>query len=531
MPEVTRRDRTAGRAEAQDGERPAAAAAGDPSTLRVLLVDDDAIDRRALMRALRAAGIGTETRETDTVAGALALLEAETFDCVFLDYQLPGGDGMRVLREARATGLDTPIVMLTGQEDTQTAVELMKAGASDYIAKADLSPERIARSVTTVLRLQRAERLTRQAEQALRESEERFRVLHETSPDGFMIFRSVRDEAGRIVDFEWTYANPASAELVGRSATELLGRRLLVEMPGNREGGLFEAYCRVVETGDVWQDEFEYHYDGVGRWFRATAARLGDGFAVSFADISRRKQAELERERALEIRSRFFAAMSHELRTPINAIIGYNELLLDGIYGEINEKQHRGLDRSQRAARHLLDLVNDVLDLSKLEAGKMELVVEPVHLDELVQDLFATVRPLAEQRQTPLTERVEGCIEPILTDPRRVRQILLNLLSNAIKFGEGRPVEAVCRKGADGGVVVEIIDHGAGIADADLERIFEEFVQLPNIDQGGTGLGLPISKRLAEVLGGELVVSSRSGEGSRFTLTLPHELESPADPA
>jgi PAS domain S-box-containing protein len=514
-------------AAADASRRSAAADAARPEpdgALRVLIVDDDEVDRKAVGRALRAAGLRAEAEEAASVGEALELLGSREYDCVFLDYQLPGGDGMRVLNEARARGIGSPVVMLTGQEDTQTAVELMKAGAADYLSKAQLSAERLARSLHTVMRLRWAERQAEQAELALRESEERFRVLHETSPDGFMVFRCVRGDDGAIEDLEWVYVNPASARIVGRSASALIGKRLLEEMPGNRESGLFDAYVGVVETGEVWQSEFEYVYEGVDGWFRATAAKTGDGLAVSFSDISRRKQAELERERANELRSRFFAAMSHELRTPINAIIGYNELLLEGIYGALNAEQFRGIDRSQRAARHLLDLVTDVLDLSKIEAGKMEIVVEPTILTELVNDLFVTVRPLAERRMCELTFRSEGCDEPILTDPRRLRQILLNLLSNAIKFGESKPVETICRALPDGCVEVEVVDHGPGIASGDLEHIFEEFVQLPNIEQGGTGLGLAISRRLATLLGGTLSVQSEPGDGSRFTLRLPREL-------
>ncbi|MER3461905.1 MAG: hypothetical protein C4342_02495, partial [Armatimonadota bacterium] len=131
----------------------------------------------------------------------------------------------------------------------------------------------------------------KRAEEALRKSEARFRAVQETSPDGFMVFESVR-EGGAIVDFRWVYVNPAAETTVGRKAETLLGRRLLVEMPGNREEGLFAAYVRVSETGEVWQREFAYRHEGMDRWFRSTAVQVGDGFAVSFADITERKRAE-----------------------------------------------------------------------------------------------------------------------------------------------------------------------------------------------------------------------------------------------
>ena len=233
------------------------------------------------------------------------------------------------------------------------------------------------------------------------------------------------------------------------------------------------------------------------------------------------RQAELEQ--AMGVRNRFYASMSHELRTPINAVIGYSTLLIDNIYGPLNDKQREGLQRTLRAARHLLELVNDVLDLSKIEAGKIELSMQPVNIPNLIDDLFVTVRPLADENGTNLTfERPD---EPmtVVTDPRRVRQILLNLLSNAIKFGLQKPILVTSTRTATGGAAIAVVDQGEGISDEDLSRVFEEFVQVSPTQQLGTGLGLPISRRLATLLDGSLEVRSEPGAGSVFTLTLPSQ--------
>ncbi|CAN5773750.1 hybrid sensor histidine kinase/response regulator [soil metagenome] len=249
-----------------------------------------------------------------------------------------------------------------------------------------------------------------------------------------------------------------------------------------------------------------------------TEARSAEELATVNDELQRR---QYELERAITSRSRFYASMSHELRTPINAVLGYSTLMLDGIYGPLNEKQREGLERTHRAAKHLLELVNDVLDLSKLEAGKMELLIELVNILALVDDLFTTIRPLAEERGSELVLHAEDCPDSITTDPRRARQILLNLLSNAIKFGEGKPVQVRCVGGPDGGVRIEVVDQGIGIPTADLPRSCEEFVQLEEADQRGTGLGLPISRRLAKLLGGTLKAESLPGVGSTFCLSLP----------
>lgn len=234
---------------------------------------------------------------------------------------------------------------------------------------------------------------------------------------------------------------------------------------------------------------------------------------------------QLALEQAMGARNRFYASMSHELRTPINAVIGYSTLMLDNIYGPLNAKQKEGLQRSLRAARHLLELVNDVLDLSKIEAGKIELSLQPVMFPALIDDLFVTVRPLADEYGSSLTLEMEAEPFNIVSDPRRVRQILLNLLSNAIKFGEGKPIQVVCKRNDDKGVQLEVVDQGVGIANDDIARIFEEFVQVSESKQPGTGLGLPISRRLAQLLDGSLTVHSMPGEGSAFRLTLPASLE------
>ncbi len=240
-------------------------------------------------------------------------------------------------------------------------------------------------------------------------------------------------------------------------------------------------------------------------------------------DELHRRQVALEQ--AMGARNRFYASMSHELRTPINAVIGYSTLMLDNIYGPLNAKQKEGLQRTLKAARHLLELVNDVLDLSKIEAGKIELSLQPVMFPPLIEDLFVTVRPLADEYGSTLSLAMDGESFNIVSDPRRVRQILLNLLSNAIKFGEGKPIHVACKQNENGGAEIEVIDHGVGIAKEDIARIFEEFVQVSESKQPGTGLGLPISRRLAQLLDGSLTVCSTPGEGSTFSLTLPASLE------
>jgi GAF domain-containing protein len=234
-----------------------------------------------------------------------------------------------------------------------------------------------------------------------------------------------------------------------------------------------------------------------------------------------------DKGRQLEVASRhksqFLANMSHELRTPLNAILGYTELILDNIYGEAPEKMRSVLERVQTNGKHLLGLINDVLDLSKIEAGQLTLSLNDYSLAELVQGVYVAVEPLASRKKLALTTKVEKSLPAGHGDERRLAQVLLNLVGNAIKFTEQGEVtiEAFASNGAFN---VAVRDSGPGIAAADQQKIFEEFQQVDNAStrqKGGTGLGLAISKRIVELHGGRIVVHSELGKGSTFTIRLP----------
>ena len=242
------------------------------------------------------------------------------------------------------------------------------------------------------------------------------------------------------------------------------------------------------------------------------------------ADQLAHQAAELEH--LMEARSRFYAAMNHEIRTPINAILGFNDLLLGGIYGDLAAEQREGIERSQKAARHLLEIVNDVLDLSKIEAGRVEIQIGKHRLDDLIRDLLETMEPTLIESGSPI--ECELACEPVVyTDDRRVRQILMNLLSNAAKFGNENPITVRCARAGDD-IRIDVIDRGVGIPPDQLSSIFDEFVQLRERRHSGTGLGLAISQRLAGLLGGRLEVQSELGQGSTFSLVLPGAARPPA---
>ena len=238
-----------------------------------------------------------------------------------------------------------------------------------------------------------------------------------------------------------------------------------------------------------------------------------------------------EKGRELELASRhksqFLANMSHELRTPLNAILGYSELILDNIYGEPSEKMRSVLERVQSNGRHLLGLINAVLDLSKIEAGQLTLSINDYSLKQVVQSVFVAVESLATTKRLALKIELPAALPPGRGDEQRITQVLLNLVGNAIKFTETGEV-AIAASAENGAFTVAVRDTGPGIGVADQARIFEEFQQADNSttrSKGGTGLGLAISKRIVEMHGGRIWVESEQGQGSTFAFTLPIKVE------
>jgi signal transduction histidine kinase len=242
-----------------------------------------------------------------------------------------------------------------------------------------------------------------------------------------------------------------------------------------------------------------------------------------------REIAEKSEELALasQHKSQFLANMSHELRTPLNAILGYAELLVDGIYGVLPDRPKGVLERIQNNGRHLLALINDVLDLAKIEAGQLTLSLENYSLPEVVRSVVTATEPLATAKGLKFIAVLQDNLPTAHGDARRVSQILLNLVGNAIKFTDQGEVEI--RAAAERGqFVLSVRDTGPGIADADQDLIFGEFQQIDNSNtrkKGGTGLGLAISKRMVEMQGGTISVESSLGQGSTFWVVLPVHVE------
>jgi PAS domain S-box-containing protein len=374
----------------------------------------------------------------------------------------------------------------------------------------------------------------RQQEERLRATEERFRLLVHSVRD-YAIF--MLDPLGHVMTW-----NDGAQRIKGYAADEIVGRHFSVFYPPEPRAAKFpEQVLEAAATMGRFEDEgWRVRRDGSLIWASVviTALRAEDGTLVGFAkvtrDLTERREAEqraledarrvAEMEAANRAKSEFLATLSHELRTPLNAIGGYTDLLALEVAGPVSDQQREYLDRVRTSQQHLLGLVNDLLNLARLEAGRIEFDIRPVNLDALLHDVEGMIQPELQADGVRLSRG--DCAPGVAArcDRARTQQILLNLLSNAVKFTPaGEAVILECAASGDA-VRISVRDAGPGIPEDKQEAIFEPFVQLGRSlteTREGMGLGLAISRRLARGMSGDLTVASRPGEGSTFVVTLP----------
>lgn len=376
------------------------------------------------------------------------------------------------------------------------------------------------------------------AEQALRDSEERFRLLVKSISDYAII---MLEPDGSVAS--WT---PGAERIFGYTSAEILGKHFSsFRPPGKDVAEKTQKELKAAE-GQGWYREEGERMRKDGTLFPAdthlTAIRDDAGKLRGYAKITRdlteklkaadaeKKIFELEERNrriveANRLKSEFLANMSHELRTPLNSVIGFSEFILDQKAGPLTPKQREYIGDIRTSGQHLLQLINDVLDLSKIEAGKTELLCEFFSLAREIGEVVGLMRVLAEKKEIILRSSVDPALDEVCLDPQKLRQVLYNLLSNAVKFTDpGGLVEIEARATEPGRFTIAVRDTGIGIRQEDFSRLFVEFEQLDasaSRRYGGTGLGLVLSKRLVELHDGSIWVDSEFGKGSTFTVELP----------
>jgi len=616
------------------------------TTIKVLLVEDDDFDVLAFKRAVKKGGLNYDIRVSQTANEVLELVQKEYFTCVFLDYLLPGNDGLSVLKKIRAKGVKVPVVVVTSQGNEKIAVEMMKNGALDYITKEEITTERISSLVHTANLLRKSEIDQARTEASLRESQQMLSDIFNSSGVGMLLI----DEKGLV-----QRANRAFEELSGKERGNVIGvpfdtvfyQELVISDLLNNEGHFefstevngiikyFSVSCDSFnDTNDkehiiinfydttskvsyerqiVWQntrmeallestssvifsinseykitsynnaakkifktfyrieirdnfDVFKIPFDDDNKYMmkenfakafsgkRVTVVHRIDklffettfnpiktddskqilGVSIFSQDITQEKNNEIglieakkEADSSASAKSQFLSNMSHEIRTPMNAIIGLTNVLLDT---ELSESQKENLNVLKFSADNLLVIINDILDLSKIESGKLTFETINFNLGRIIEQVAKTFSFQVKGKSVKIIGDVEESIpEQLIGDPYRLTQMLNNLVSNAVKFTEkgvvtisAEFVENIDENQAL--IEFKVSDTGIGIPKGKLNSIFDSFTQASTDTTrkfGGTGLGLAITKQLVEVQGGIINVDSELNKGTTFTFTIP----------
>ena len=528
-------------------------------TIRVLLIDDDE-DDYCLTRDLLL-DLGDDNFRLDWFPEFDAALEAlcrGEHDVCLLDYRLGSRTGLELLRAARERGCPLPVILLTGQSEREIDFAAMEAGASDYLEKGRLDASQLDRAIRyTLLQRRHADELERkvqartaelamtnavlqdeitirrQIEEALRESEARFRHLADSMPQFVGVIAA--DATLEFINRQW-------CEYTGLTFEQTRDFLEIVEVIHPEDVAAFAASAaRAQQSGTSCKAEVRLRrlYDGSYRWFlvRGVPVRNDQGTLIKWyatgTDIDEQKKVQEAQREAARRKDEFLASMAHELRNPLAPM--RNALEIMRLAGPNPNSVERGRAMIERQLNHLVRLIDDLLDISRISRGKIRLRIETVELGKVVQAAVEMSRPLIDAANHHL--RVSVPAEPVLIygDPTRLSQILLNLLNNAAKYTdpEGEISLTATIDGED--VVLCVRDNGIGIPADILPHIFEMFTQAGRSEersQGGLGIGLSLVQGLVHLHGGKVQAGSEgSGKGSEFVVRLPLRIPDELIPA
>jgi signal transduction histidine kinase len=530
--------------------------------LRVLVVDDDDVDRMAVRRSLKASGIDAEITEAGDATAALDCMHSSRYDCALFDFRMPGSDGLELLRRMRADGISTPVIMLTGFGDEQTAVELMKAGASDYLPKNTLTPERLAQSVRAVLRIHQAEVEAGRAEDQLRHYATQLKSLAEAAIEinstlaADAMLQVATENARRIL-----HARRAQTQLTEETLSSGAMRGLSLQQAAAIWHAAEKEEQAVTSWTDVTMempamtpgladadavDALVAGYDGdnaiaaplVGRNGRTLGViqlwekkdgRFNDSDQAVLTQLAQMCSVALENARlyksaqdATRARDDLVAIVSHDLRNPVHTINMAAAFLLE-IAPPVDRRvtSRRQIEAIQRAAQRANRLISDLLDVAKIQVGGLAVELASVEVGSLVQEAYESASPMASSKKLTLDRSIDESLPPVSADRDRVLQVFGNLLGNAIKFtpSGGHVTIRAEHDGAE--AKFSVCDTGPGIPPEHVPHVFDRYWQAKSTAKLGTGLGLSIAKGIVEAHAGRIWVESEPGRGASFIFTLP----------
>ena len=548
------------------------------TTITILIVDDSQSDRGSYIRYLKSdTNYSYAITEAETLEDGLELWRSQHPNVILLDINLPDGNGLELLESMSKSPASESscVVVLTGKGDEQMAVRAMKLGADDYLVKSDLTPVSLCHTVNQVhhcciTKLQLAQSQQQQAElyqnlqthtAQLQKRETEFQKLSERLTLALQSGAMGCWELDLVENsLHWDERMYELYAVTEKSATISLYDVAISRLHPDDRHANKSLLHQAIAGQSLYDTEFRIvHPDLSIHFIRAYGIVLRDPqnnpykmIGVNF-NISDRKQVEAQLLRLNEelirttmLKDEFLANMSHELRTPLTAILGMSEILQKELLGLVNERQQKALTAIRKGGRHLLELINDILDLSKISSGKMELDLESVSVQNVCDSSLVYVKQQAFQKHVEIYSNTAPNISNIVVDERRLRQILINLLINAVKFtsNQGRVcllVSVGCGDTWEGEakipnqfkeqniplILFQVTDTGIGIAAKDIPRLFQPFVQLDsglNRQYEGTGLGLAMVKQIAELHNGQVTVESAINQGSSFTVALPYEM-------
>lgn len=509
-------------------------------SIKLLLVDDSVDDRELILMNLRRGGYAPNVHSVDTKDGFVEALQEKSWDLIICDYSMPGFDGLTALAILQEHKQDIPFILVSGAIGEELAVKAMKAGANDYLMKDNL------------------QRLVPAIERELKEA--KLREKHrEAQIERDRLLTVIQNSLNEIYIFDcetlkYQYLNQTAVNNLGYDAGEVHEMTPIDINPYLETAEDFNRIIQPLLKGDLEKDLYltkhvrkdgttypiEIHLQLIRQNDQQFFTAIGFDLTDREKDARRiKEQKEIAREMAehSKHKSDFLANMSHELRTPLNSILLLSKLLLKSKSDNLSSDQLKYIDVIQQSGKNLLSLINEILDLSKIESGEMELSFETIGLKDIVDNVCDVFEPIAEEKNLVFSVTVyDNCPDGLVSDQLRLEQVLRNLLSNAMKFtAEGRVdldiyTVADPTDSDDNQVVFSVKDTGIGIPEEKQELVFESFRQADGSTQrkyGGTGLGLSICRHIAELLGGKLTLESREGKGSTFTLSIP--LTHPSD--